>query len=191
MAHSSVAPRPTDDLAKDGQLNRRDALRLGALYASFCVAGQWLQTSPAQAKALGFTPQVLSSHQLAQLSALADVLVPGASMAGVDAYIDAQLSAGADSLLLAKYVGVAPPDQAGFYGAIADAVARVLDEQTTIAELPGAMLSDSVPNWRGPPASYALFVLRADALDVTWGTQEGYSALDIPYQAHITPPSPW
>ncbi len=178
-------------VAKGGQLSRRESLRLGALCASFCVAGQWLVTSPAQAKALGFTPQVLSAKQLTQLSALADVLVPGAAEAGVDAYIDAQLAAGDNSLLMAKYVGLAPPDQADFYEAIANGAAQAVATGTALKDLPGAMLTDSVPGWQGPPASYGLFVLRADALDVTWGTATGYAALSIPYQAHIMPPSPW
>ncbi len=191
MARPSVSKVTTTTTARDGQLTRRDTLRMGALCASFCIAGDWLTTSPAQAKALGFTPQVLSSQQLAQLAALADALVPGAAEAGVDAYIDAQLNAGADSMLLAKYVGVAPPDQAGFYGAIADAVAHAVANGTAIKDLPAAMLTDSVPHWQGPPASYALFVLRADALDVTWGTDTGYAALGIPYHAHIMPPSSW
>ena len=45
-----------------------------------------------------------------------------------------------------------------------------------------------------PPAtcsSYVLFVLRADALDVTYGTPEGFEALGIPYMAHIMPETPW
>ena len=40
-------------------------------------------------------------------------------------------------------------------------------------------------------ASYVLFVLRADALDVTYGTPEGFDALGIPYMAHIMPETPW
>lgn len=189
MARPSALPSAIT--AKDGHLTRRDTLRLGTLCASFCIAGQWLDTSPAQAKALRFTPQVLSAEQLGQLSALANELVPGAADAGIDAYIDAQLAAGDNSLLLAKYVGVAPSDQAGFYGAIADAVAHAVATGTALSDLPAAMLADNVAHWQGPPASYVLFVLRADAIDVTWGTDTGYAALGIPYQAHIMPPSPW
>lgn len=191
MTRPSVSQVLPPTTATDGHLTRRDTLRLGALCASFCIAGQWLNTSPAQAKALGFTPQVLSKGQLTQLSALADALVPGAAAAGVDAYIDAQLAAGDNSLLLAKYVGVTPDDQTGFYGAIADAIANAVATGTALSDLPAAMLADNVAGWQGPPASYALFVLRADAIDVTWGTDTGYAALGIPYQAHIMPPSSW
>ena len=35
------------------------------------------------------------------------------------------------------------------------------------------------------------FVLRNDAVDVFYGTQDGFEALGIPYMAHIEPPSRW
>ena len=53
------------------------------------------------------------------------------------------------------------------------------------------MASDNLTEWMGPPASYVLFVLRADALDVTYGTPEGFESLGIPYMAHIMPETPW
>jgi len=53
------------------------------------------------------------------------------------------------------------------------------------------MAADSLSDWVGPPASYVLFVLRADALDVTYGTPEGFENLGIPYMAHIMPEQPW
>jgi hypothetical protein len=34
-------------------------------------------------------------------------------------------------------------------------------------------------------------VLRADAVDVVYGTMEGYEALGIPYMAHIAPDKRW
>jgi hypothetical protein len=33
--------------------------------------------------------------------------------------------------------------------------------------------------------------VRADALDVVYGTPEGFDALGIPYMAHIKPEKPW
>ena len=53
------------------------------------------------------------------------------------------------------------------------------------------MAADSLSEWVGPPASYVLFVLRADALDVTYGTPEGFEKLGIPYMAQIKPDKPW
>ena len=54
-----------------------------------------------------------------------------------------------------------------------------------------SMATDSLSGWAGPPASYVLFVLRADALDVTYGTPEGFEKLGIPYMAQIKPDKPW
>jgi hypothetical protein len=34
-------------------------------------------------------------------------------------------------------------------------------------------------------------VLRSDAVDVVYGTVEGYEALGIPYQPHIAPLKRW
>jgi hypothetical protein len=34
-------------------------------------------------------------------------------------------------------------------------------------------------------------VLRSDAVDVVYGTVEGYDALGIPYMPHITPVTRW
>ena len=46
-------------------------------------------------------------------------------------------------------------------------------------------------DWSGPPASYVMFLLRADALDVVYGTQAGFAKLGIPYSAHILPEANW
>ena len=35
------------------------------------------------------------------------------------------------------------------------------------------------------------FVLRNDAVDVVYGTKAGVESLDIPYMAHVEPPSRW
>ena len=48
-----------------------------------------------------------------------------------------------------------------------------------------------MPGSSGPPASYVMFLLRADALDVVYGTQAGFAQLGIPYSAHILPEANW
>ena len=47
------------------------------------------------------------------------------------------------------------------------------------------------PEWSGPPAPLFCFVTRSDAVDVYYGTQEGFARLNIPYMAHILPPKKW
>jgi len=45
--------------------------------------------------------------------------------------------------------------------------------------------------WQGPPAGQVYFVLRSDAVDVVYGTMEGYESLGVPYLPHIAPDRRW
>ena len=172
-------------------LGRRSLLARGSAAGLFVVAGQWLWLTPGQAETQGFEPQVLSPEQCRALSMLGDALVPGAAEAGIAAYIDLQLQAGDESLLIGKYLGVDTSAQTGFYRAAADNVTALTDESTSLQTFIADMAADSLSDWVGPPASYVLFVVRADALDVVYGTPEGFDALGIPYMAHIKPEKPW
>ena len=145
----------------------------------------------AEAVELDFTPEVLTRDQLKIIETVADQLVPGSANAGIAAYLDAQLRAGNDSLLIGKYLGVDISAQIDFYESLARNLQKALQTEQAISEVLSAMWSDTQAGWQGPPASYMLFVLRADALDVTYGTPEGFEALDIPYMAHIMPETPW
>jgi hypothetical protein len=107
------------------------------------------------------------------------------------AYLDAQLRAGNDSLLIGRYLGVDITAQIDFYESLARNLQKALQTEQATSEVLSAMWSDTQANWEGPPASYMLFVLRADALDVTYGTPEGFEVLGIPYAAHIMPEKPW
>ena len=172
-------------------LTRRHLLARSSAAGFFMVAGQWVWLTPREAEAREFEPQILSPEQCTALSILGDALVPGAATAGLAAYIDLQLQAGDQSLLIGKYLGVDTSAQAGFYQAAADNVIAITDERTSTQTFIANMAGDTLSDWIGPPASYVLFVLRADALDVTYGTPEGFENLGIPYMAHIMPEQPW
>ena len=172
-------------------LSRRHLMARSTAAGFFMIAGQWLWLTPQEAEAKAFEPQVLTADQCTALAKLADALVPGAAAAGFAAYIDLQLQAGDASLLIGKYLGVDTTAQTGFYQAAANNVMSLTDDTASYRNLVEGMASDSLSEWMGPPASYVLFVLRADALDVTYGTPEGFEALDIPYMAHIMPETPW
>ena len=45
--------------------------------------------------------------------------------------------------------------------------------------------------WSGPPQPFAYFLLRQDAVDVVYGTVEGFQKLGIPYMPHILPEQRW
>ena len=65
----------------------------------------------------------------------------------------------------------------------------------SIAEEQAALLRDlaqrTPPDWDGPPAPLFYFVTRNDAVDVYYGTLEGFARLQVPYMAHILPPERW
>ena len=172
-------------------LSRRHLMARSTAAGFFMVAGQWLWLTPQEAEAKAFEPQVLTADQCTALANLADALVPGAAAAGFAAYIDLQLQAGDASLLIGKYLGVDISAQIDFYESLARNLQKALQTEQATSEVLSAMWSDVQENWEGPPASYMLFVLRADALDVTYGTPEGFEALGVPYMAHIMPEKPW
>lgn len=172
-------------------LTRRRLLGSSVFTASFLVLGERLTLSPAEAVELDFTPEVLTRDQLNIIETVAEQLVPGSADAGIAAYLDAQLRAGNDSLLIGKYLGVDIPAQIDFYESLASNLQKALQTKQAVSEVLSAMWSDTQANWEGPPASYMLFVLRADALDVTYGTPGGFESLGIPYMAHIMPEQPW
>ncbi len=174
-----------------GSLGRRTLLARSSAAGFFMVAGQWAYLTPREAQARQFDPQILTLDQTDALSTVGEVLVPGARSAGFAAYIDLQLQAGKRSLLIGKYLGVDTHTQTAFYRAAADNLILALEQDTAPEDVAESMAADALTDWAGPPASYVFFVLRADALDVTYGTPEGFEQLGIPYMAHIMPEQPW
>ena len=53
------------------------------------------------------------------------------------------------------------------------------------------MRLNKVEGWQGPPGPFVYLVLRSDAVDVVYGTMDGYAALGIPYMPHIAPEKRW
>ena len=54
-----------------------------------------------------------------------------------------------------------------------------------------AMRQNKIQGWQGPSGSFVYLVLRSDAVDVVYGTMDGYEALGIPYMPHIAPEKRW
>jgi len=54
-----------------------------------------------------------------------------------------------------------------------------------------SMRQNKVEGWQGPAGSFVYLLLRSDAVDVVYGTMEGYAALGIPYMPHIAPTKRW
>ena len=180
---------------------RRNFLKTAGSTFCFSVAGVSLQLTPAQARQQSASLSVLSKAQAATLEVLADAIVPGAKIHGIAHFIDSQLAAtSADSLLMLKYLGVATP-HVSFYTSSLDSlemaakslhqkpIARLNEVQ--LESLVEAVSDGKLDGWQGPPANFFYFVLRADAIDVVYGTERGFKAIDVPYMAHIKPTTTW
>ncbi len=183
-------------------VSRRSVVsRAGGLLA-FTIAGQRLLVSPREARARGASLQVLSDAEAAALRALGDTLVEGASEAGLVEYVDQQLAEADpnDCLLGARFFNIEPPYLPFYQAELAalDAFARAqagavfadLDADTR-HRLAGAVAAGNPEGWAGPPAILLYLLVRSDAVDVVWGTPEGFESLGIPYMAHIMPPTKW
>jgi len=184
--------------------SRRSFLRqgaAGALLLTFNLGGCEKKLTPADARAVGVKYRTLTQAEVTTLEALGDVLVPGSSKNGLAHFVDHQLSGDpADSMLMIKYLRV-PPPFTDFYRAglksvessaqaeFGTSMARLTAEQGTA--LVAKMSAGTLKAWEGPPAPFFFFVLRNDSVDVTFGTQQGFEQLGVPYMAHIPPPSPW
>ncbi len=172
-----------------------------ALLLTFTLEGCERTLTPAQARAAAVPLRALDAQEVSVLESLGEALLPGSAPAGLAHYIDQQLAGDpADSLLMIKYLRVDPPYM-GFYRAgLAAALAASrrefgqapaeLDPRQRTALLT-RMAAGELRDWQGPPAPLFFFVLRSDAVDVTYGTPAGFATLGVPYMPHIMPPRPW
>src|SRR5215475_12406981 len=168
---------------------------------AFTVGGsEFLMTSgEARARAVPF--RLLNADEAETLEALGEALVPGAREAGIAHFIDHQVSVPpGEALLEARIVNVKPPF-INFYRAAIGGVdkASMARSGKRFAALSAseqhdfidALRQNKIEGWQGPPAAQVYFVLRSDAVDVVYGTMEGYESLGIPYLAHIEPDRRW
>jgi hypothetical protein len=181
---------------------RREFIRgagLGAL--AFSVGGATVLLTAREARAQGVPYRMLKASEAEVIESLGETLVPGARAAGIAHFIDHQVSVPPEEALLeARILNVRPP-YLNFYRAAAggaDGAAKGLHgrgfaqlSDAEQRELVNLMRQNKVEGWRGPPAGFVYFVLRSDAVDVVYGTEEGYQALGIPYMAHIAPLKRW
>ena len=172
---------------------------IGAL--AFTVGGVEVLLTPSVARAQGVPLRTLTAAQAATLDALGETLVPGALQAGISHFVDQQISIPAEEALLeARILNVRPP-YANFYRAALGAVDRASQAlngrgfaQLGEAEQRGFvdnMRQNKIEDWQGPAGPFVYLLLRSDAVDVVYGTMDGYAALGIPYMPHIAPSKRW
>lgn len=168
---------------------------------AFTVGGTSVMMTPAAARAQGVPFRLLNAREAAAIEALGETLVPGAAQAGVAHFIDQQVSVPpSEALLEARPLNVKPPFIAFYRAAIAaaDRAAEARGQRSFASmsaadrhELVDAMRQNRIEGWQGPPAGFVYTVLRNDALDVVYGTMEGYEQMGVPYMAHIAPDRRW
>jgi hypothetical protein len=185
------------------EIERRALMKGAALSAlAFSVGGAQVLLSPRAARAQNIPFRTLTPEQVETLEALGDTLVPGAKQAGISHFVDQQLSIPhGEALLEARILNVRPPF-ANFYRAALGAVDKASqakngdkkfarlndDERHGFVDL---MRQNKIDGWQGPAGPFVYLILRSDAVDVVYGTVEGYAALGIPYMPHIAPEKRW
>jgi hypothetical protein len=173
---------------------------IGAL--AFAIEGVETWLTPRQAFAQGVPLRTLTAEEAATLASVGEALVPGARTAGLVQFVDQQISIPPEEALLeARIMNVRPPF-ANFYraaiGAI-EAAAKARNAGRGFAALSAAeqhdfidaMRQGKIDGWQGPAAPFVYFLLRTDAVDVVYGTMDGYAALGVPYMPHIAPTRNW
>lgn len=184
-------------------INRRKFVRntgLGVL--AFNVAGVPTLLTPRAAQAEGVTFNRLTQVDAALLATFADHILPGAAAAGVVHFVDHQLGADPqECLLMCKYFPeIKAPFDSFYNGGIAalrQSVSTLHEksfEALTTAEknaVTDSLWQGKVENWSGPPPPLFYMMVRSDAVDVVYGTKDGFDELSIPYMAHIMPKEKW
>jgi hypothetical protein len=173
---------------------------IGAL--AFVAGGVETLLTPRQAYAQNVPLRTLKPEEARTLAAMGEALVPGARDAGVVQFVDQQISiAPEEALLEARIMNVRPP-YANFYRAAIGAIegaSKARHDGRGFAELGpaeqhdfiDAMRQNKIDGWKGPAGAFVYAVLRADSVDVVYGTMEGYAALGVPYMPHIAPTRRW
>ncbi len=187
-------------LTRRALLGRSGALA-GLAALPFVIDGESFLLSPAEARAkhLGFTS--LTHSEALTLEAFGEVLLPGAAKAGIAHFVDHHVTiASAESLLMVRYLDVVPP-YLDFYRAglaaldrhsIKTSGGRFVDlaPDKAIAMVRAISVAPA-PDWAAPPSPLFYFAIRSDAVDVVYGTEDGFEKLGIPYMPHILPETKW
>jgi hypothetical protein len=168
---------------------------------AFTVGGADVLMTPGQARAQGVPFRLLKAQEAETIEALGETLVPGAQRAGVAHFVDQQVSVSpGEALLEARQLNVKPPF-VNFYRAAIGAVDKAAQARsgrrfaalstTEQRDFVDAMRQNKIDGWQGPAGGFVYLILRSDAVDVVYGTMEGYESLGVPYMPHIAPEKRW
>jgi hypothetical protein len=184
------------------KLKRRAFMKgAGAGALAFAVGDTTLMLTAREARAQNVPFRMLKANEAETIEALGETLVPSARSAGIAHFIDHQIAGPPEQALLqARILNVRPP-YANFYRAAIAAVDRASEKlkgkkfaqlsTEEQREFVGLMRQNKIEGWQGPAGPFVYGVLRSDAVDVVYGTMDGYAALGIPYMPHIAPSKRW
>lgn len=184
-------------------LQRRAFIKGAATGAlAFTIGGAEVFLTPRAARAQGVPLRTLNADEARMLEAIGETLVPGARDAGVVEFVDQQISGPAHEALLEARILNVPLPYANFYHAALGTIDRVSQAQAQgkrFAEQSASeqhdfvdrMRQNKLEGWQGPPQPFVYTLLRADAVDVVYGTMSGYEALGVPYMPHVAPTRRW
>ena len=168
---------------------------------AFTVGGADVLMTPGQARAQAVPFRLLKAREAETIEALGETLVPGAQRAGIAHFVDQQVSVSpGEALLEARQLNVKPPF-VNFYRAAIGAVDKAAEARsgrrfaalstTEQRDFVDAMRQNKIDGWQGPAGGFVYLILRSDAVDVVYGTMEGYESLGVPYMPHIAPEKRW
>lgn len=183
---------------------RRRAFMQGAAAGAlaFTVGGAEVLLLPSEARAQKVPLKVFSADEALRLEAVHETLVPGAREAGIAHFVDQQCSVPPHEALLGIRIGNVRPPFVNFFRAALTEIDRqcnakhgkpfaalTLDEQRDFIAL---MRVGKHPEWKGPPPQQAIYgSFRANAVDVVYGTIEGFERLGVPYMPLVPPEARW
>jgi hypothetical protein len=184
------------------EIARRDFVSGAALGALvFTVAGAEVLLTPGEARAQGVPFRVLEPQEAATLEAVGETLAIGARQDGIAHFVDQQLALPPAQALLSLRATEARPPYVDFYRAALGGIDRASQalHQRGFAALEARQQHDFVDrlrqgkleSWQGPAQAFVYGTLRNDAVDVVYGTVEGFARLGIPYMPHILPERSW
>lgn len=182
-------------------LNRRNVLISGSgVLITAIISGCERKVTPKQAAKLGAESISFTQYERETFIQFSETIVPGATQAGTIHFVDYQLRQDPnDCLLMLKYFQITPP-YVDFYksGLLAldefsqTNYGKKFTHLSTVQQTKIVKKIIAGPKeWNGPPAFLFYMFVRSDAVDLVYGTPEGFEKLDIPYMAHIDPPKEW
>ncbi len=185
-----------DDIARRAFIK---GASIGAL--AFSVGGVEVLLTPRQARAQAVPFKVLTAEEAQTLEAVGDTLAIGARQAGIAHFVDQQLTQPPPLALLSVRTNEVRPPYVNFYrgalGAIDGAAKAMhgrafgaLDEADQI-KFVTMMSRRELKDWKGPAQPLVYASLRNDAVDVVYGTVDGFARVGVPYLPHIVPEQRW